>query len=149
MSNFKSKKGLIMKKYNVMMPLVVAFAAFLFFAFALPQDKKQGGPWTIPEKYQKMVNPIKDDAASVTTGKMLYAKHCKSCHGNVGKGDGPKAAMMKTAMPDLTTATFKKQADGVMYYQSFIGRDEMPNFEKQIPEDEDRWAIVNYMKTLK
>lgn len=48
-------------------------------------------------------------------------------------------------MPDITTKTYKSQADGVKYYQSIIGRDDMPNFEKKIPDEEDRWFIINYM----
>jgi len=36
----------------------------------------------------------------------------------------------------------------VIYYQSFVGRDEMPNFEKKITEEEDRWAIVNFIRTM-
>lgn len=138
-----------MKKLNVIMPALVVLAAFIMFAFSVPQDQKKGGPWQIPDKYQKMTNPIKDDAASVTTGKMLWGKFCKSCHGNVGKGDGPKAAMLKTFPGDFTTAEFKKNSDGALYYMSYIGRDEMPNFESKIPEEEDRWALINYMKTLK
>lgn len=138
-----------MKKFNVMMPVVVAFAAFMLLAFAIPQEQKKGGPWEIPAKYQKMTNPIKDDASSIATGKMLWGKFCKSCHGNMGKGDGPKAAMLKTFPGDFTTAEFKKTADGALYYMSFIGRDEMPNFESKIPDENDRWAVINYMATMK
>jgi mono/diheme cytochrome c family protein len=138
-----------MKKFNVLIPALVGMAAFFLFAFAIPQDQKKGGPWQIPDKYAKMTNPTKDVDASLATGKMLWGKFCKSCHGNIGKGDGPKAAMLKTFPGDFTTAEFKKQTDGTLYYQSFIGRDEMPNFESKIPEEEDRWAVINYLKTFK
>lgn len=138
-----------MKKLNVVMPAVVSVAAFLLFAFSMPQEQNKGGPWEIPAKYQKMTNPIKDDAASVNVGKMLWAKHCKSCHGNLGKGDGPKAGLLKTFPGDFTTAEFKKTADGPLYYMAIIGREEMPNFESKIPEEEDRWALINYIRTLK
>jgi hypothetical protein len=32
---------------------------------------------------------------------------------------------------------------------SFIGRDEMPNFEKKIPDVADRWAVIGFIRTLK
>jgi hypothetical protein len=46
-------------------------------------------------------------------------------------------------------ADVQKQTDGEIYYKSFIGRDEMPNFEKKIPSESDRWMIVNYIRTMK
>ena len=96
-----------------------------------------------------MKNTFKDDASLMKVGKMLYTKHCKSCHGGKGEGNGPKAKSMKTAIRSLKMAEVQAQSDGVLYYQSFIGRDEMPNYEKKITDDEDRWAIINYLRTLK
>ncbi|RXQ96482.1 cytochrome c [Ancylomarina salipaludis] len=139
-----------MKKFkNIFLGLSLVLAGALFMAFALPQDKKMGGPWEIPAKYKTMKNTIKDDASSLKIGKMLYTKHCKSCHGSNGLGDGPKARSMKTAIPPFNCEKFQAQTDGVLYYQSIIGRDEMPNYEKKILDEEDRWALINYLRTLK
>ncbi|RLD80278.1 MAG: cytochrome c, partial [Bacteroidetes bacterium] len=38
---------------------------------------------------------------------------------------------------------------GGLYYKGIIGRDEMPSFEKKISSKEDRWLLVNYLRTLK
>ena len=130
-------------------PLIILFTGILLMAFALPQDKKFGGPWDVPAKYKAMKNPHADDASLVRVGRMLYSKHCKSCHGAKGLGDGSKAASLETGMRSFTSAEFKVHSDGVVYFQSYIGRDEMPNFEKKIPDDEDRWAIINYLRSLK
>lgn len=127
----------------------VLLMIFMLFAFVVPQDQKVGGPWTIPARYKSMKNTQKGDAASLATGKMLYSKHCKSCHGGTGLGDGPKASSLKTKINSLKEAKFQSQSDGEIYFQSFIGRDEMPNFEKKIPDEADRWAIVNYTKSFK
>ena len=134
---------------NILAIIAIMTASLFIVAFSMPQDQKKGGPWEIPAKYQKMENPYKDDASLEKVGKMLWAKHCKSCHGNVGLGDGPKAGQLETHPGDFSTADFQGQADGPIYYKSFIGRDEMPNFEKKIPDEEDRWAIVNFMRTMK
>ena len=137
------------KKANgVVLSVSLVFACFLIFAFASPQDQKTGDPWEISAKYKKMENPSADDASLVKIGKMLFAKHCKSCHGSEGFGDGSKSAQLETYPGDFTSEDFKAQPDGVIYYKAFIGRDEMPNFEKKITDDEDRWAIVNYIRTL-
>ena len=128
---------------------IILFTGILLMAFTLPQDKKTGPAWEIPANYKAMKNPYADDASLTKVGRMLYSKHCKSCHGAKGLGDGPKAASLETGMHSFASADFQAQGDGVVYYQSYIGIDEMPNFEKKIPDDEDRWAIINYMRTLK
>jgi len=123
--------------------------AFAFMAFISPQDgQKKGAPWDIPSKYVKMENPYAD-ADLDKVGKMLYSKHCKSCHGNKGLGDGPKAKQLETFPGDFTSEAFQSGTDGELYYKSFVGRDEMPNYEKKITDEEDRWAIINYLRTLK
>lgn len=118
------------------------------FAFVVPQDQKIGAAWNVPANYKSMKS-TKTTPETEKVGKLLYAKHCKSCHGGVGVGDGAKAASMKTKINSFKDAKFQAQSDGVIYFQSFVGRDEMPNFEKKILEEEDRWAIVHYIRTLK
>jgi mono/diheme cytochrome c family protein len=113
-------------------------------SFVAPQSKKA---WDVPAKYKAMKNKKKGDAASIALGKTLYAKSCKSCHG-MGKGDGPKAASLKTKIDDITSKEYKAKSDGEKYYMSIVGRDEMPNFEKKIPDEDERWAIISYMETL-
>ena len=122
--------------------LTVVFAMSLFSFIAA--EKK---PWDVPAKYKAMKIQKKGDAASIALGKTLYTKYCKSCHGS-GKGDGAKASSLKTKMDDFTSPAFKALPDGSKYFMSFVGRDEMPNFEKKIVDEEERWAIINYMNTL-
>jgi mono/diheme cytochrome c family protein len=125
------------------------FCMIALFSFVAAQDQKAAAAWEIPAKYKAMKNSTKSDAASVNVGKMLYAKHCKSCHGSLGLGDGPKASSMKTKIGSFKDAKFQSQTDGEIYYQTVVGRNEMTPFEKKITEEEDRWAIVNFVRTLK
>lgn len=118
-------------------------------ALIIMSTSLQQKPWVIPEKYKIMKNTVKSSAASITAGKATWEKHCKSCHGNTGKGDGVKAKTLKTICNDFSTTKVQSQADGVLYYQSFVGRDEMPNFEKKIPDITDRWNVINYVRSLK
>lgn len=110
------------------------------------QDKK---PWPVPDKYLKMTNPIGKNAESLKEGKEIWVKHCQSCHGKSGKGDGPKAAQLKTEAGNFTLPATQKQADGSLFYKISEGRDDMPGFKKKIPDAEDIWNLVNYMRTLK
>ena len=121
----------------------------IFVSANIAMAQKAGGPWTVPAKYKSMKSTVKAGDPSINTvGKDLFAKHCKSCHGTKGLGDGPKSASLKTIVPSFADKKFKAQADGDIYYQTFVGRDEMPNFEKKIIDEADRWALVNYIKGL-
>jgi mono/diheme cytochrome c family protein len=124
------------------------FIVFIITAgFTLVQ--KQPEPWPVPDKYLKMANPVKANAESLATGKELWAKHCQSCHGKSGKGDGTKAAQLKTPVEDLGKPDIQKQPDGVFFYKSSEGRKDMPSFKKKIPDQEDIWSIINYVRTFK
>ncbi len=121
-------------------------AAFATTAFAFDQAAK---PWPVPDKAAKTANPVKSDAASISAGKALWSQHCASCHGKTGLGDGNKAAQLKTQPQDLTKAENLSQSDGSLFYKISEGRDDMPSFKKKIPDAEDIWNVVNFMRTLK
>jgi mono/diheme cytochrome c family protein len=130
-----------MKTLKIFSILGIVLLALVSFTTVM-QDE-----WVVPAKYENMKNPTnpKEDLA---IGKSLYDKHCKSCHGKEGYGDGTKADGLKGDLGDFSTAEFQSQSDGALYYKTTIGRDDMPEYTKKIPDDEDRWLIVNYMRTL-
>lgn len=110
------------------------------------QDRK---PWPVPDKDKKMKNPVAADAASLATGKSLWNTHCKSCHGAKGLGDGTKAATLKTDPGDFSKADVQNETDGTLFYRTSEGREDMPAFKKKIADADDRWSIINYMRTFK
>lgn len=107
----------------------------------------QSGEWVVPDKYENMKNPT-DAEEDLDIGEELYMKHCKSCHGKEGLGDGSKAAEQEGDLGDFSSEEFQAQSDGALFYKTTTGRDDMPNYDKKMPEDEDRWLVVNYMRTL-
>lgn len=125
----------------------IILISLVFIAMGLKPIALQD-PWEVPAKYQKMKNPYLNASDKDQIGRILYAQHCKSCHGTKGKGDGKKAASLDTPVGDFTEASFKNQTDGALYYKSFIGRDEMPSFDKKISDPEDQWLLINYIKGL-
>lgn len=112
-----------------------------------PKVTTNASDWVVPAKYQTMKNPT-DPKVDLAIGKSLYGKHCKSCHGSEGYGDGTKAKEMKGDLGDFSSKKFQSQTDGALFYKTTFGRDDMPAFNKKLPSDEDRWLIVNYMRTL-
>jgi len=130
--------------------IAIICTAIMFIAANAAMAQKAGGPWTVPAKYKAMKTTVKAGDPSINTvGKDLFSKNCKSCHGAKGLGDGPKAANLKTSTGNFSTAKFQANSDGELYYMSFVGRDEMPNFEKKILDEADRWAVIGYIRTLK
>jgi mono/diheme cytochrome c family protein len=127
--------------------MVAAVIAMVFlFGNAVNAQQAKAKPWPVPDKDKAMKAPAKADLA---TGKELWAKHCKSCHGSKGLGDCPKAASLKTNPGDFSSAAFQAFTDGEIFYRTDKGRDEMPAYEKKIPDANDRWALVAYMRTFK
>ena len=133
-----------MKKFISILFTVMFITVLMAFV-----PKSQNDPWPVPDKYKNMANPVKSDATSLATGKALYNQHCKSCHGTKGKGDGPKAEQLNTECGDFTKAGFVKQTDSEIFYKTSEGRKDMPSFKKKIADQNDIWAVVNYIRTLK
>ncbi|MCF8236356.1 MAG: c-type cytochrome [Bacteroidales bacterium] len=132
-----------MKTFNKLFTAAVLISALFLVSFVQDDDT-----WMVPEKYKTMENPTENSSRNMKIGKMLYSKHCKSCHGNQGLGDGPKAASLDTYPGDFSSEEFQSQSDGELYYKTTFGRDEMPAYENTISSDEDRWLIVHYMRTF-
>lgn len=126
--------------------LISALSFLLVCGFTAAQA--QDSQWEAPESAKSLKNPTASDKESLMIGKGLYDKHCRSCHGKAGLGDGPKAAELDTPSGDFTLSEFQAQADGEIFWKTTEGKDDMPTFEKKIPSDEDRWLIVNYMRTF-
>jgi len=94
--------------------------------------------------------------SSVEKGKKLYKDmKCWECHGDTGKGDGPKADLQKDDWGnkilafDFTTGATKMGSDPENVYTAYTtGLDGagMPSYEDSMSEA-DRWHLVSY--TLK
>ncbi len=140
---------------SIIKTLQNAAALFLFLAIMLfatssanAQKKPNGLPWPPPAAAIKVKNPVKADAISIKDGKTLYIKNCKSCHGDAGKGDGTKAGNLDINCGDFSAAAFTNSTDGAIFWKITEGRKPMPAFGKKLT-DAERWAVVNYLRTLK
>ena len=128
--------------------LVFLMGSLFMFSVAMAQQKK-AADWPTPDKYKTMKSTVKADQPTLDAGKALWNKNCKSWHGAKGLGDGPKGAGLKTFPGDFSSAAFQGLSDGVIFYRTTMGRDEMPSYHKSIPADDDRWKLVAFMRTMK
>jgi len=130
-----------MKTIKILM--IIGIVSFGLFSF----NKLTQEEWKVPAKYQTMKNTTAASKTNLAVGKSLYSKHCKSCHGSEGYGDGTKAKEMKGDLGDFSSKKFQSQSDGAIFYKSYIGRKDMPNFEKKMSA-EDMWITVSYVRSL-
>lgn len=118
---------------RILKMIAIVAVAVTILSFILPQDD----PWKVPEKYEKLKNPVVADEASVKSGKDLYISYCRSCHGLDGKGTGKRAEKLDVPPSDFTSDSFQKQTDGALLYKIYFGHRDMPGFKKKMPGNED------------
>ena len=127
--------------------IVILLTGFIATSFTLKLNDQK--PWVVPDAAKNKKNPVASNAASIAAGKALWSTHCKSCHGTKGLGDGAKAAQLRTEPGDFSKAVAQSQTDGALFFKMSEGRGDMPSFKKKLPEEEDRWNLVNFIRTLK
>src|SRR3972149_3759262 len=73
------------------------------------------------------------------------AARCATCHGDVGRGDGPAAAGLVPPPADLTAPALRGSSPLESYRKINVGvaGTAMPAFSAQVGSD-DRWALALY-----
>jgi mono/diheme cytochrome c family protein len=115
----------------------------LFTAVAV--DAVQGKKWQAPAAEAAKKNPVAGSQTSIATGQKIYAKHCASCHGSSGAGDGSAAADLGIHPANLSES--RSQSDGALFWKITSGKKPMPGYGTKLSET-DRWSLVNYVRSL-
>ncbi len=108
-------------------------------------------PYTIKDSQTAesvLKNPVQVSAESLIRGQKMYYTYCFVCHGSTGRGDGPVAEKTMAKPPSLVNARIKGWKDGGIYHLITSGRGLMGSFASQIPDEKDRWALVNFVRRL-
>ena len=113
----------------------------------LAADGGGGDAWMAPERAARKKNPLPADDVSVAAGKAVYERECLSCHGSTGRGDGPAARALVKDPGNLSSPKLWEQTDGALFWKITVGKAPMPTEENRITE-EQRWQVVNYVRTL-
>ena len=96
-----------------------------------------------------LANPIDDSDDSLGRGKKLFENNCTTCHGLNGGGHGPAAQGITTFPRQLWVwNNSDSSADCYLFWFITNGRNEMPPWGLILSEN-DRWDVINYIKTLK
>jgi len=134
-----------MKKKKILLATIIV-GSFVLSTTSMKLNEQDY--WEVPVEYQNMENPYENIEDDEKSGRNIYSKHCKLCHGKKGIGDGSGAELLDTPVANFTLDPFKNQTDGSIYYKINTGRNDMPGFEKIITDEEDLWMVVNYIKSL-
>ena len=99
----------------------------------------------------KVVEPLPVNPPSLARGAVVFHERCVACHGETGRGDGPKAKSLKGPPPpnlaDHGLMGDKSLLD--IYRRIAVGTPgtAMPEFAEDLPA-EDRWAVASYVAAL-
>ncbi len=94
---------------------------------------------------------IPAETPSLARGAQVYRENCASCHGTLGRGDGPMAAGLDPKPANLTDAASLRDAAPLDFYRRItigVVGTAMPAFETRLSAD-DRWAAAAYATLLR
>jgi len=121
---------------------------------AIPEqpDDFANATWNIPADADKTKNTTEATAESIAKGKEHYltrSGNCVFCHGETGAGNEENLPRLRRKPADLSDRDrMSKVSDGEMFWKISTGIPGiMPARDKQLTE-EDRWHVINYVRTL-
>ena len=112
-------------------------------AGAVPVSGKE-----IVSQESELKNPIAPTAESVVQGKALFEINCAMCHGQTSAERGPVGKKLIPPPPGLDQDMVKGLSDSTIFKAITFGFGRMPAFkDKLMPEE--RWSLVNFLRTRK
>jgi mono/diheme cytochrome c family protein len=116
------------------------------------QDFSQN-TWELPPDADKTANPIASSDESIAKGKELFMTrkgNCVFCHGETGSGNEANLPKLRRKPADLSDAArMPKLSDGLIYWKITRGiTGIMPAYDDPKLTAEERWHLVNFVKTL-
>jgi len=104
--------------------------------------------WKVPDEVNSLNNPLVKNAETLEKGAKIFKSLCASCHGETGKGDVPAMQSLNPKPTDFTSEAFQSQTDGAIFWKLSEGRGMMASYKNMLSE-EDRWAVIYYLRTFK
>jgi mono/diheme cytochrome c family protein len=109
--------------------------------------------WELPDDADKTKNPVQATPESIAKGKELYFErmkgNCVFCHGETGSGNEANLPRLRRKPADISNKErMTEMTDGEIFWKVSKGiTGIMPTGEERMNEEE-RWNVVNYVRTL-
>jgi mono/diheme cytochrome c family protein len=119
-----------------------------------PEQDFSQNTWELPEDADKTKNPVPSTPESIAKGKELFLDRAKGncifCHGETGSGNEANLPRLRRKPADLSNKErMTAMTDGELFWKISKGiTGIMPAGENRMKEPEERWHVVNYIRTL-
>jgi mono/diheme cytochrome c family protein len=116
------------------------------FARPVMHDPDEGDP---SGEYAGLTNPLDNTIEVLDHGKAIFTRECMVCHGDAGRGGGPYRQWLQPGPPDFGDGGYGDYTDADYFWRISEGVpwSAMPAWKLQYGE-EDRWALVHYIRTM-
>jgi high-affinity iron transporter len=101
--------------------------------------------------YGVSLEEIPAQAPALARGAAVYQANCASCHGHVGRGDGPAGTALNPPPANLADAAALTDRSPLDFYRRVtigVAGTAMPAYETRLSTD-DRWAAAVYATLLR
>jgi len=124
---------------------------------AVSQPTPQASPdfskntWDLPADADNTKNPVEATEESIAKGKELFTTrkgNCIFCHGETGSGNKENLPRLRRVPADLSDYTrMPKLSDGEIFWKITKG---IPGItpSREMLTEEERWHLVNFVRTL-
>ena len=113
-----------------------------------PMEEVEPKDYGVPADVANVVNPIEADDSSQQQGEEIYSTSCIDCHGEEGRGDGPVGVRQNPKPSDFRADHVKDLSDGELFYIISHGIEGSAMQAFVFFDEEDRWHLVNYLRTF-
>ena len=145
--------------------LVVLVAAPLLMAAIYMDDQQSFKPYKAPvlsapvgavpvtgreiiSQESELRNPMTPTGAALSQGKTLFETNCAMCHGETSAGLGPVGKKLVPPPPGIDHDMMKGLSDAVIFKAITLGFGRMPPLKDKLTPEE-RWSLVNFLRTRK
>jgi len=104
-----------------------------------------------PAGVRDLRNPVAARPESLRDGRLHFADHCASCHGNDGSGDTEIGRNLYPKVPDMRGNETQSLSDGEIFYiiKNGIRFTGMPAWGTgTAQDDESSWKLVQFIRCL-
>ena len=105
----------------------------------------------VPLRVRQLANPVVLKPEILAEGRMHWADHCATCHGNDGRGQTTIGRNLYPKAPDMTLGDTQKLSDGELFaiIKNGVRLTGMPAWgDPSGSDDAQTWALVHFIRHL-